>query len=51
MSSIESLILGKPRSEPIQNDGTWEAWLERHLPGREIRWRFARRFVLPEEAP
>ena len=51
MNDLERLILGKPRSEPIRNDGSWEAWLERHLPGREIRWRFARRFVLPEEAP
>jgi hypothetical protein len=50
MDSIETLILGKPRSEPIKNDGVWEAWLERHLPGREIKWRVARRYVLPGEA-
>ena len=51
MSSIETLILGKPVQEEIPNDGSFAEWLERHLKGREIAWRQRRSYLLPEEFP
>ena len=51
MSSIERLVLGEIVHEEIPNDPSFEEWLKRHLPGREIAWRTSRSYVLPEEIP
>lgn len=51
MGDIERLILGEPVREEIPNDGAFEEWLKRHLPGHDIAWRQARSYLLPEEFP